>query len=410
MNRPDCGAYIPGVPSLSAERSEVFRDPDDPSATCWRTDPLPEGNMRPFADIPIEERTSIVLWSNIVLVGGCADDSCGPCPECCGSRLMPDVTCGDGDGIGSRCCECGDDYTLTITESATGSGTGTHYADPCTTFPAIGHTQPTWEVRATHTASFHFGCETVDLGAGPVLRRKVTGQSVVRIVRRTFFANIEYHLPTSNADPEQCHLISVSQGRTVEEVAEFTRTWDQLAIGDEGCGITPSVASQLGPMAMGLAQGRGYGLRQYNAGECNGEYQQWFDGCSPEAGGPFGIPCSFGIPRVGFDVQWTGYQSCTGGGFTENGTYHQTGPVPVTTIVNGGPPGDTTWLGGEAGSWSYSLQYGVGGGRRCESDPCANQQPFLLRAAKTRQGIVTGASILDRALNAKAKDCNCGKR
>lgn len=417
MNRLDCPGHVDWLPTLSATEPQTFKVSADPTSACWTTDPLPEGNVRAYRDIPTGS-VIIPLDEASFIVDSCLVPECLNCPECCGSRNMPEG-CGDFGPL--RCCECGDNYTLTISETMTASGFGTHYADPCTTFPAIGHQQPTWEHQFTHTASFRFECEEVDLGAGPFLRRKVVGQSVITIRRLVHYAVIDYTFPTQAGDP--CFLNSASQGRTVVQTDEtIVRSWDQLGIGAEGCGLTRSQAARFGPSVGGLGtlglSKHGVGVGLYDAGDCSGTDATWYAGCSVEAGGDFGTACQFGISRIGSEVQWSGSQGCNAGAFSETGTYVAVGGLPVSTIINGNGPVDSLWTGAEEGTWAYNLQWSTTGGDACQQDPCSKQEPVgltktTLKGAKNTGSLamrVGNGSVLDRALNAKAKDCNCGKR
>lgn len=424
MNRPDCPGHVPDYPSLPLTGPQTFKVSADPLSACWTSDPLPEGNVRAYRDIPADA-IFIPFGVDAVLVDGCDVPECLNCPECCGSRTMPNRCGQNSDPPGEVvCCECGDDYTLTLTETMRASGVGTHYADPCTVFPAIGHTQPTWDIESSRTATFHFGCEEVDDGnGGTFLRRKVTGVSVARIVSRRHRALIEYHFPVDQNDT--CYFISAGVGRTeVLRDETFTRTWEELGIGAEGCGLTRRAAAYFGPGVnlfgtLGAVYGVGLGETRYDVdGECSGSSATWTDGCDPSLGGEFAIACRFGVSRVGSEVVWAGDQECRGGSFTESGTYTAVGQLPATVVVNGLPPSDTDILGAESGTWEYTQAWGVSGGRECQQDPCTKQEPIGLaktriKGEKSARSLADGrggGSVLDRALNAKAGGCNCGKR
>lgn len=388
MNRPECPGHVPAYPSLSATAPQTFKVNSDPASACWTSDPIPEGNVRAYGDVP-QGAVFIPFGEGTVLVDSCLEPACLNCPECCGSRTMPDG-CGDGTvGGAAICCECGDGYTLTISEVMIARGMGTHYADPCTTFPAIGHTQPTWDHEVRRTATFVFGCEEVgDGNGGTFLRRKVTGQSVMTISRIKYYARIEYHFPQFTGDP--CFLIAATQGRTEVELDEtIERTWEELGNGGEGCGLTRRAAAEAGPSVGGLGtfglSKHGVGVNRYDAlGDCSGFEETWFDGCSVEAGGEFGTACRFGINRIGSEVRWSGTQNCDGGTFHEDGEYVTVGGLPVETIINGVGPEDAAWTGAERGAWAYDLTWSVSGGEECQVDPCQDQNPVGLTREKVR--------------------------
>lgn len=420
MNRPDCPGYVDWLGSLSTTDPQVFRLATDPSQTCWSTDPVPEGNIRAYSDIPAG---ALILPRGVEseIVDGCADDRCGPCPECCGSRFMP-TGCGSNSTVPGEnvCCECGDNYTLTITETANSRATGTHYADPCTTFPSIG-TQPSWESRATHTATFTFGCREVDDGNGGTrLERFVTGRSVLERTRTINYARIVYYFPVDNFDPRPCGLIEFGQGRTVVDTQTFERTWEE-AYGGEGCGLTRNFVARLGPenLIPGNLTGMGTGIARFDIfGECFGS-----DSVSlPVCDNPFSFECQMGIPFSGYNMQWTGSRNCDGGAFTESGTFGggQSNWSEVTVIQGDttNPAFDTLWPGGQAGSWEYSVQWNTSGGEACDADPCGQQQPIMLRPKDNIHRLdtkpakyenLTREQILQRALRG-VKGCNCGKR
>ena len=422
MNRPECPGHIPSRPSFRTDGPQVFRISDDPSQTCWATDPLPEGNVRTYADIPPAELILLQhLTASAEIVDNCADARCGPCPECCGSRYMP-IGCGDNTNPPGefRCCECGDGYTLTITETSQSSAVGTHYQDPCTVFPSIG-SQPSWEVSATHTATFNFGCREVpDGNGGTTLQREVTGSSTIRIERAGHYATIRYRFPLQTGDP--CFLESFSRGRDVFQNTDSVDGWVQFG-GGEGCGLTVRQASRLGAIdfsLLGTTRGFGYGLNRYNLlGECSGQHEQWIPACSDELGGPDNFLCRMGVDRVGFSVQWDGNQSCNGGAFTESGSFVNLAGLRSDTSVNGQPLQETTWGGVESGSWVHSITWAVTGGEPCDADPCGQQNPAGLQARANTARLDSKPPATEKPLAALLEDvlqrrlrkgCNCGKR
>lgn len=422
MNRPDCPGYQEDIPSLSTTDPQTFRLTSDPTNTCWTTDPQGEGNIRAYADIP-PGAMLLPRGANAEILDGCLDARCGECPECCGSRLMP-PGCGGGLSTSERvCCECGDDYTLTITETSQSSGLATHYADPCTTFPSIG-AGPSWEVSVTRTATFHFGCREVPDGSGGTrLERVVTGQSVMRRIDKEHWALIRYHFPVDQNDT--CYLESFTPAyRTVTTEREFVRTWEELG-GGEGCGLTREAVAQTTPHDLGLDRAT-FGSGAFQAasrfdlfGECNGELSQTLSACSDLPGGPNSTACRFGLGTVGWAVQWSGNKTCSGGTYGETGTSTVVTNVRVDTIVNNQPAGETLWLGAEAVEWRYDIAWQVTGGRPCFADPCGQQQPADLRLRsdtrprdiRPRAGEpLTKEQILSLALRGFGKGCNCGKR
>lgn len=404
MNRPDCPGHVPAYPSLSTTAPVTFKVTADPLSACWTSDPVPEGNVRAYADIPAG--AVFVPFGNgtVIAGGGCLDPICLNCPECCGSRSMPN-RCGDfSDPPGVFiCCECGDDYTLTISERAQSVATGTHYADPCTVYPSIG-TQQSWDSTVTHEATFHFGCEEVDGGPeGTFLRRKVTGQSVVTIRRNGYYARIVY-----TVGPGTCSLVSFGAGRTETFEEEFTNGWESFL--GEGCGLTLRQVARLGPEDWSVtrtSRGLGYGIARFiNLGECFGQHAEWTPGCSDDLGGPFNPACRFGLAAVGFSVAWSGSQGCDGGTFEETGTFANLAAMRVEEVVNGvQTPGDPSWQGAEAGSWSYSCTWAKTGGAPCQQPPCEDQQPAGLireRIKRERAARNVGRLLAPLAIDARA--------
>ena len=409
MNRPECPSYREGTRSFSATESQTFRLTDDPSATCWRTDPLPDGNIITRAQLlalPIGEQLVVgnALDAGLVILDNCEDETCGPCPECCGSTYTPDG-CGDIPTSDYVCCECGDNYTLTITETSQSSSVA-EFLHPCTVYPAIG-SLTNGECHITHTATIHFGCEEVDDGnGGRVLRRKVTGKHIVDVTYRKTFATIRYLF--GNDAPEGCQLQSFSTGRVVEDIRHFEYPWT----GGEGCGLTLSAVSRGGVCGGPRAIGPSYGFGRFiGQGECSGVYSQTVDPCDPDQGGSAGSRgCQMGLPYEGFNTRWSGARDCDGGTFSESGDWiNSRVGLDADTSVNGGPLLPTSWGGAERGTWEYSISWQKTGGDACNDDPCTKQQPALVKPDQPRRR-VTASAILENALNAKPKGCNCGKK
>lgn len=439
MNRPECAGHIPTLPviPLDGPVTVALGAPgQNQVSNCWKTDPVPEGNVRTFAAIPPGE---IVVWDadgTPEIVDNCGDPRCGPCPECCGSRTMPGGCGGwaSPDAGAGTCCECGDDYTLTITETMRASGRATAYADPCTTFPSIGE-GPSWDVEITRTATFVFGCEEVTEDGVTFLRRKVTGSSVLRRVRRGHYARIEFQVPRDNFDPTPCALISFQPGhRTVEESAEFVRSWNELAIGGEGCGLTRDQVAVAGPEDWGLSRpGLSMGAFQaagrFDLGECFGSLTQYIGPCDAILGGVDAWSCRMGTAPIGFEVQWTGSRNCDGGSYSETGSFQAANVLLRADVVvqqlgnpNSGIPFEGTWGGDEAGEWTYGVAWQKSAGRACFVDPCVAQggegtgkvmARRMGNGVKSKAGTMTREGLLEWASSKVASTMGgcggCGK-
>lgn len=405
MNRRDCPGFREDIPSFSVDGPQTFKVSPEPTSACWTTDPVPEGNVRAYADIPASA-IFIPVGPESFIVDSCLVPECLNCPECCGSREMPDVTCGEGFNGPRKCCECGDNYALTIIERMERHEVGTHYGDPCTNYPALAYEQPVLDIVETHEATFNFGC--VD-GV-----RVVTGIGRINTLAQTHYADLRVHYPTTPTD--SCYVESISRGRTQETTIEQAYQWGDRQPGLEGCGVTRQSIRQLTPSSD--APLSGYGLAKYDfEGVCFGSESRFSDGCLTENGGPNGVSCQFGIDP-GSSVEWSGSQSCRGGSVRESGTFVLPLSNPVAMYINGGPAQEGLYLGARSGTWTYSIEWNVTRGDLCQQDPCSKQEPVgltktTLKGAKNTGSLamrVGNGSVLDRALNAKAKDCNCGKR
>jgi len=405
MNRRDCPDWRDWMPSLSPTEPQTFKVTADPASACWTTDPVPEGNVRRYADIPANA-VFIPFGPDSVIVDGCDVPECLNCPECCGSKELP-LPCGDYGP--TTCCECGDNYTLTITETARTTVQGTDYEYPCTVGLSTGHSQPAAEQVFTRTASFTFTCDP-DTG-----QRIVTGTSSVNGRLDMHYANIRVR------DDNACELVSIARGRTQTTLTDYEQQWTDLHSGQEGCGLTRSEAGILLPTAIILGMPfdlTAYGVFRYDVqGDCSGQFERSIEACSTEGGGPNGRACQFGIGTIRSSVAWSGSQACDGGSFEESGTFVGLASLPVA-LTNQAGTFEGLWNGTQAGSWFYSCRWNVTGGDPCRQDPCANQNPVGFAKSTSNRvdtlPIKPGASIADMRdtilQKRLGKRCNCGKK
>ncbi len=403
MNRMDCPGYRDWLLSLSPTEPQTFKLSSNPQDACWTSDPLPEGNIRTYAEVPAGA-FFVPVSADSFIVDSCLDPACDNCPECCGSNELPE---GCGDVGKPRCCECGDNYTLTITETARTTVTGTDYEYPCTIGLSTGHTQPAAEQVFTRTATFTFTCDPT------TNTRVVTGVSRVDGRLDLHYANIRVR------DDNACELVSIARGRTQTNLTQYEQTWNDLHTGQEGCGLTRSEVGVLLPTAIILGMPfdlTAYGVFRYDAGECAGQFERSIEACSQEGGGTNGRACQFGLGSIRSTVAWSGSQACDGGAFEESGTFVGLASLPVA-LTNQGGTFEGLWNGTQAGEWYYSCRWSVSAGDPCRSDPCANQNPVgFAKATSTRLDTKPMQSeslkreqILQRALRG-VKGCNCGKR
>lgn len=408
MNRRDCPGYRDWLPSFSATEPQTFKVSPAASDACWTTDPVPEGNVRTYADIP-GGAFFVPVSDQSFIVDSCLVPECLNCPECCGSRTMPQG-CGDGsNGEPTRCCECGDNYTLTITETERITVNGTDYEYPCTVGLSTGHSQPAGESIVTRTASFRFVCDTT------TNTRRVIGASTVDGATTLHLADIVVQPDNS------CLLVSITRGRTVVTPVNYSQTWNELQGGQEGCGLTRREVAILFPTGLFVGDPfelQSWGVNQYDVGGvCAGQYERSMEACSPEAGGPNGRACQLGIGVVRSSVAWSGNQSCNGGAFEETGTFKTLGALPVD-FTNGVGTFFGSWNGVQEGEWFYSCRWNITPGDPCQSDPCQNQNPVGLAKSTTSRVEVAAPdpsqSMADRLKSILAKrsrkGCNCGRK
>lgn len=353
MNELACSNYSPLLYTIPDDRRVTF----SVDGNCYTTDP--DHIVPSEADIPAGEQTAPAHLhppaDGSTIVGGCEDDRCNPCPECCGSVIAG--WCGFPD---PTCCECGSVYILDINVSYAGSSTIQPY-DQCALalFPAtFEHESSAWTIALRYL----YRCDLV--GGLPT-------RSIVQIQREITHTQSEGRVDGDLTCCDRGGILSMVQAAPNQIP---TPGFDHQPP-PEGCGYDPRGLPSILSGAISGDQIMQWKLAQPD--QCAHE-ENFTDDCQPP-----NFNCLLGLPDYRRST-WNISRGCSGGTVTAAYEFRQGGNVLGQVTPRGGGncscnpacdvPTPISWLGLVTGSSTYTASWSTSIVEACNEPPCANQQ------------------------------------